>query len=102
MPGIPSAGYGYECELRSGEGWTAMFREGFLVLGGRSPCHLDLEEQPRAVEDVVEVMAAQAADGQALATCERWLTATAETGPVGRRTGCGAELAGTWCRPRRG
>ncbi|MGW3387368.1 hypothetical protein [Streptomyces cinereoruber] len=93
VPGIPLAGYGYRCEIRSEEGWDSMFYERFLVFGGLGPQHLDMEEAPRTIEDVVEAAATQAADGQTLAARERWLTAAAAAGP-GRQE--------SWLRPGAG
>ncbi|MFE0777812.1 hypothetical protein [Streptomyces sp. NPDC058861] len=77
VPGLPLAGYGYRAEVLTAEGWSTMMDEPFLVLGGAGPWHLDLEAPPRAVEEVVEAAAGQAAGGRLLEGREQWLSAAA-------------------------
>ncbi|MGW3389518.1 hypothetical protein [Streptomyces cinereoruber] len=79
VPGLPLAGYGYEAEVLTAEGWSIMMDEPFLVLGGVGPRYLDLEAPPRTVEEVVEAAAEQAAEGRLLEGREQWLSAAAES-----------------------
>lgn len=79
VPGLPLAGYGYRAKVLTAEGWNITMDEPFLILGGVSPRHLDLETPPRTVEEVVEVAAEQAAEGRLLEGREQWLSAAAES-----------------------
>lgn len=78
VPGLPLAGYGYKVERRIGkfQGWSPELRERFLVLGGKNPRDLDLEN-PRTVEEVIEAALTQAIEAETLAGREKWLAAAA-------------------------
>lgn len=102
VPGLPLAGYGYKVERRIGkyQGWAPELREPFLVLGGKNPRDLDLEN-PRTVEEVIEAALTQTIEAETLAGREKWLAAAAKD--YGHqedwmRPGAGLYLAATGVR----
>ncbi|MGW2841807.1 hypothetical protein ACWCWD_28980 [Streptomyces sp. NPDC001493] len=78
VPGIPLARYGYQVEVRVGEGWQLEHVER-LVWGGPGPHKLDLEDTPRTLDDIAEAAFSQVMQARTLAGRERWLSAAAQS-----------------------